>query len=81
MRPLRTVWLVTALLLVLPLAAGAPLVPEILGGNGTAVHFQVLGTGHSVEGGAFEWTDGCTHCVIRITIRDGTFLVNDANDF
>lgn len=69
-----------ALILVAPLAASAPLVPDAMNGFGTALTFQVYGKGMALEGGAYEWTDICDGCLIRITVRDGTFVVSDSSN-
>lgn len=58
---------------------GAPLVPDILNGFGTAITFQLFGEGESLEGGTHEWTDVCGHCEMRVTLADGTFVIVDTD--
>jgi len=60
-----------------PLILAAPLVPDVLNGAGTVSTFEVFGAGVSIEGGAHDWTDICSGCLIRMTVGEGAFTVVD----
>lgn len=70
--------LLLALISVAPSTLAAPLVPDVLNGFASATTFQVFGVGYSVDGGAFDYTDVCSHCWIRMTITSGGIRVADA---
>lgn len=61
-----------------PGTVGAPLVPDVLTGFGTATTFHLFSVGVAVEGGAFEWSDVCAYCLVRIALAEGQFTVADA---
>lgn len=78
----RARWLLLVSLLAttlaVPATVGAPLVPDVLTGFGTATTFQVYVVGAAVEGGAFDWSDVCAYCLVRIAIAEGQFTVADS---
>ena len=67
-----------ALVSVAPGTVGAPLVPDALHGGATATTFQIIGHGAALEGGAFDWTNVCGLCLIRMTISTPGIRVADA---
>ncbi|HET6404722.1 MAG TPA: hypothetical protein VFH78_08745 [Candidatus Thermoplasmatota archaeon] len=69
--------LLLALVSLAPATVGAPLVTDVLHATGAATSFQVFGAGYAVEGAPYQWNDVCAGCSLRITVREGTFLVVD----
>lgn len=60
-----------------PGGAAAPRVPDLIVGQGTATTFQVLGEGLALEGGAYDWSEVCGPCDIRLATTSGGYTLVD----
>lgn len=70
-----------ALIAVSPVILGAPGVPQVFNGFGSASTFQVFASGHALEGGLYGWNDLCANCEIRVTLGAGNFFVTGTDQF
>lgn len=70
--------LLLALVSVAASTVAAPLIPDALQGQATATTFQIFGVGESVEGGAFDQTTTCVHCLVWMTITDSSLAAVDS---